>query len=58
MKTILLISSLLLVSVVGLSQSSLKDGALIVVDKEVHDFGSVWFGSVASCDGRAKKKRK
>ncbi len=50
MRTLLLISSLLLVSVVGLSQSSEKDGAFIVVDKEVHDFGSVEFGSVASCE--------
>lgn len=50
MRTLLLISSLLLVSVVGLSQSSEKDGAFIVVDKELHDFGSVEFGSVATCE--------
>ena len=50
MKTLLLISSLLLVSVVGLSQSSVKDGAFIVVDRELHDFGSVEFGSIASCE--------
>jgi len=50
MKTILLISSLLLVSVIGLSQSTEKKGAFIVVDKEVHDFGNVVFGSPASCE--------
>jgi len=50
MKTILLISSLFLVSVIGLSQSTEKKGAVIVVDKEVHDFGSVVFGSSASCE--------
>jgi hypothetical protein len=50
MKTILLISSLLLVSVIGLSQSTEKKGAFIVVDKEVHDFGSVEFGSPSSCE--------
>jgi hypothetical protein len=50
MKTILLISSLFLVSVIGLSQSTEKKGAIIVVDKEVHDFGSVVFGSSASCE--------
>lgn len=50
MKTILITLSLFLVSVIGLSQQTEKDGAFIVVDKEVHDFGSVEFGSPLSCE--------
>lgn len=50
MKTILITLSLFLVSVIGLSQQTEKDGAFIVVDKEVHDFGSVEFSSPAICE--------
>lgn len=50
MKTLLLISSLLVVSVLGFSQPTEKDGAFIVADRESHDFGSVVFNSVASCE--------
>lgn len=50
MKTILITLSLFLVSVIGLSQQTEKDGAFIVIDKEVHDFGSVEFGSPLSCE--------
>jgi len=50
MKTILITLSLFLVSVIGLSQQTERDGAFIVVDKEMHDFGSVEFGSPLSCE--------
>jgi hypothetical protein len=50
MKTILITLSLFLVSVIGLSQQTERDGAFIVVDKEVHDFGSVEFDSPAICE--------
>ena len=50
MRTIFLTLSLLFVSLIGFTQQTEKDGAFIVVDKEVHDFDYVDFDSPAVCE--------
>ena len=50
MRTTLLTLSLLFVSLIGFTQQTEKDGAFIVVDKEVYDFGDVDFDSPAVCE--------